>query len=344
MQSGLKKIAIVVASALLVILAIKTWAAPAKGVARLYARETTSAAGDKRKGASAGETKALAADTALLSKANAALPFPVRFRNVEGRGLLINAWINEAGPFTLAIDTGAGATIISERVAGAAGVQSLAGRRTTIGGLSGSASGTGREAKLRSLAIGDKGNRLPSQSNVIVTNSLPQGVDGVLDPTEAFWPLGYVIDLPQGTIGAFDPRTSPLKVEDTPRGGAVVQWIFDGGTRRPFVRLENGRRALIDTGSGFGLALSEAEAESMGVVPRGRKNSSEVRDLGGGSVSAHRITSLTVRIGPMALRNVPTDLLYGASAAAPIILGRDALYPFKLAFDPLNRLVSITPR
>jgi hypothetical protein len=46
----------------------------------------------------------------------------------------------------------------------------------------------------------------------------------------------------------------------------------------------------------------------------------------------------------MALRNVPTDLVYGAEMGAPIILGRDALRPFKLTFDPLNRLISISPR
>jgi hypothetical protein len=123
-----------------------------------------------------------------------------------------------------------------------------------------------------------------------------------------------------------------------------VPWVSDRATRRPFVSLDNRRKALIDTGSGFGLALSEAEAEGLGVIPRTRRNGNEVRDLGGGRVSAHRIAPHSVNIGPMALRNVPTDLLYGVEAGAPIILGRDALSPFKLTFDPLNRLISIAPR
>ena len=339
MRVGLKRIAFVVASAFLVTLALKTWAAPTKGVAHLYVAGVTSRAAMTRMPANKSGGRS---STPLSSQR---LPFAVRFRQVEGRGLLINAWINETGPYTLAIDTGAGATILSERVAESASVRMLAGgRRTTIGGLSGAGSGTGHEAKLRSLAIGDKNNYLPSQSTVVVTNSLPEGVDGVLDPTESYWPLGYAIDFPNSTISAFDPRSMPLRAGDAPVGGAVVPWIFDSATRRPFVRLEGGRKALIDTGSGFGLALSEVEAQSMGVIPRSRRERNEVRDLGGGSVSAHRISPLTINIGPMALRNVPTDLLYGVEAGAPILLGREALYPFKLSFDPLNRLISITPR
>lgn len=342
MKGALKKIAFVVASALLVTLALKTWAAPTQRAAHPFARETSGRdALTLRRGDAWAKAPSFPAPTRPY--ASAPLPFPVRFRQVEGRGLLVNAWINESGPYTLAIDTGAGATIISERVARSANIPVIAGRPTTIGGLSGSSSGSGREARLRSLAIGDKNNYLPSQSTIIVTGSLPPDIDGVLDPTESFWPLGYVIDFPGGAISAFDPRSTPLRAEDATAGGTVVQWLIQGTARRPFVRLDNGRKALIDTGSGFGLALSEREAQSMGIVPRKRRSLNGVRDLGGGIVSAHRIASQTVRIGSMALRNVPTDLLYGAQPGAPIILGRDALYPFKLAFDPVNRLIGITP-
>ena len=336
MKGSLKRITVVAASALIITLGLETWAVPADRAAHFYVNGRASRSAPKP------TNEENLRNMEVLSAR--ALPFPARFRLVEGRGLLVNAWINGRGPFRLAIDTGAGATILSEQVAQSASVRVSAGRRMTIGGLSGAGTGTGREAKLDSLAIGDKNNYLPAQSTVIVTNSLPEGVDGVLDPTESYWPLGYTIDFPQGTISAFDPRTTPLRVRDAPANGAIVPWIFDGATRRPFVSLDNGRKALIDTGSGFGLALSEAEAQSIGIIPRVRRNSSEVRDLGGGRVSAHRIAPLTVHIGPMALRNVPTDLLYGAEAGAPIILGRDALHPFKLIFDPLNRLISIAPR
>src|ERR1051325_5517669 len=43
------------------------------------------------------------------------LPSPVSFREAEGRGLLVRTWVNGAGPFNFAIDTGAGATILSSR-------------------------------------------------------------------------------------------------------------------------------------------------------------------------------------------------------------------------------------
>jgi predicted aspartyl protease len=338
MNGGLKRIAFVIASALLVTLGLQTWAVPLMGAAHLYANagRSRSALGRSR----------VYGEGSRNSRARPAqpLPFPARFRLVEGRGLMVNAWINGRGPFKLALDTGAGATILSEQVAQQSGVRYSSGRRTAIGGLSGASAGRGLEAKLDSLAIGDKNNFLPAQASVIVTNSLPSGVDGVLDPTDSYWPLGYTIDFPGGTVSAFDPRTTPLRLQDAPAGGAIVPWIFEGATRRPFVSLDNSRKALIDTGSGFGLAISEAEAQRLGIIPRARRSSSEVRDLGGGRVSAHRIAPLTIRIGSMALRNVPTDLLYGAEAGAPIILGREALHPFKLTFDPLNRLISIAPR
>ncbi|HKS28311.1 MAG TPA: retroviral-like aspartic protease family protein [Pyrinomonadaceae bacterium] len=337
MKGSLKSMAFVVASSLVFALGLQVWAVPLDGAAHLYAAERT--------GREARESVSEETSSSAQANASGSLPFAARFRLVEGRGLLVNAWINGAGPFRLAIDTGAGATLLSERVAQAARVSYSTGRRTTIGGLSGKTTGAGREAKLESLAIGDKNNFLPAQSSVVVTNSLPPDVDGLLDPTESYRPLGYTIDFPQGTISAFDPRTAPLRAGDASAGGAVVPWLFTGASRRPFVSIENGRRALIDTGSGLGLALGEAEAQAMGIIPRARgRRPSELSDLGGGRVSAHRIAPVTVRVGSMSLRNVPTDLLYGAEAGAPIILGRDALYPFKLSFDPLNRLIRIEPR
>ena len=56
------------------------------------------------------------------------IPHSVSFREVHGRGLLVTVWINSAGPFTFAIDTGAGATILSPRVATEAGVSVREGR------------------------------------------------------------------------------------------------------------------------------------------------------------------------------------------------------------------------
>jgi len=39
------------------------------------------------------------------------------------------------------------------------------------------------------------------------------------------------------------------------------------------------------------------------------------------------------------LRHVPTDILFGVDDDAPVILGRDVLYPFKITFDPQRRLI-----
>src|SRR5438128_7302641 len=68
------------------------------------------------------------------------LPRTATFRDVSGRGLLIRTWVNSQGPFNFAIDTGAGATILSQRVADEAGVNLSGGRRLSVAGLSGTAS------------------------------------------------------------------------------------------------------------------------------------------------------------------------------------------------------------
>ena len=256
---------------------------------------------------------------------------------------MARVWVNGAGSYSFAIDTGAGATLLSERVAREAAVGTRRGR-VTLGGLSGVGAASGREAVLSSLAIGESDNMLPARGLFIVTDSLPPGVDGVLDPTEAYWPLGYVIDLPQGELRAFDPRTTPLSREDETPGAAVVQWLFEAGSRRPFVMLNGARRALIDTGSHFGLALGADDARAIGIIQDGRgRNHDSLRDIGGRQVAATRIAPATVNIGALSLRGVPTDLLTGARTGAPILLGRDALQPFELTFDPLHRLIRIAP-
>ena len=277
-------------------------------------------------------------------QARTPLPAPARFREVGGRGLLVRTWVNGSGPYDFAIDTGAGATIISRQVAAEARVAVSTGSPVRLSGLSGRRGAVAREATLRSLAVGDAGNLLPARGLFIVADSLPEDLDGVLDPTECFQPLGYVINFTAETLRAFDPRETPLRLSDRPPDGAVVAWLTEGGSRRPFVMLGEGRRALVDTGSGFGLAVTEQAARSLGLLSaRGRRREG-VLDLGRGQVDAKRIQPATVHVGPLALRGVPTDLLAGASPDAPVLLGRDALRPFELTFDPVNRLIRFAPR
>ena len=273
------------------------------------------------------------------------MPRPVRFREARGRGLLVRAWVNESGPYTFAVDTGAGATILSTRVAAQARVALEAGRALEIGGLSGASRRAGRKASVRTLSIGERENFLPARGLFIVADALPEELDGILDPTEAFWPLGYVVDFPTSELSAFDPRISPLRSDGSvSTDETVVDWLSDSTSRRPFVVLAGGRRALLDTGSGFGLALTESSARDIGVRLENPTARRSVRDLGGGRVEAHRISPASIRVGSLVLRRVPTDLLSGAEAGAPVLLGRDALRPFRLTFDPASRLIRIQAR
>jgi predicted aspartyl protease len=282
---------------------------------------------------------------AHLSLQSSGLPRTIRFREEQGRGLLVSAWVNGAGPYTFAIDTGAGATLLSRRVAGEARVALSSGRRPLmIGGLSQAGAVAGYEATVRSLALGDAGNTLPARGFILVTERLAPGIDGVLDPAEAYGSLGFEIDMVRGELKAFDPRQTPLRrTSNLPPDGTIVSWLMDGQSRRPFVMLEGGRRALLDTGSGFGLALTEDAARSLGIIPGRGRQRGDIRDIAGGSIPAHRIAPATVRLGELVLRGIPTDLLPAARAGSPILLGRDALRPFRLSFDPINRLIRIVP-
>jgi hypothetical protein len=267
--------------------------------------------------------------------ARVSIPRPVRFRETRGRGLLASVWVNSAGPFTFAIDTGAGATLVSSRVATEAQLTARSGRGRSIAGLSGSTV-EASETSVQRLAIGDRDNYLPATGDVMITSGLPRDIDGVLDPTEVFSPLGYVIDIPRGELTAFDPRETPITINDQPAGGAVVPWLREGRGRRPFVQLDNGDRALIDTGSSFGLAVRDLSAND-------RDSATFSRDIGGRRISARRGRAQTVAVGALTLRNVPTDFISGSDADAPTLLGLNALRPFKLSFDPLHRLIEISP-
>ena len=264
------------------------------------------------------------------------LPDPVRLREVKGRGLLAQAWINGRGPFTVAIDTGAGLTIVSQNVAASANLRNVSGR-STVAGLSGRET-VMTHAVVDRVALGNPDNVLPAKLRIAVTPSLPSGIDGILDPTDAYAPLGYTIDFRLKQITAFDSRSSGLSVRQQPADGAVVPWIRDNESNRPFVRLSNGRLALIDSGSEFGLALSRSSTDD-------RRDSSRPahRDVGGGQIHATRVEPTTVSIGALVLRGVPTDILSGIEKHAPTILGRDALYPFRISFDPTRRLIEIVP-
>lgn len=337
MNRGLNRRALSAASIFLIVMALNIWAVPVGRAAHTYLRAVRRVSlnvvkqqDDRRAERKSGSYKSR-------------LPAPVRFREASGQGLLVKAWINGAGPYTFVIDTGAGATVLSQRIAQESHIAIRSDRSIKVGGLSGVSVVAGREASLRSLAIGDRDNLLPAKGLAIVTDRLPPDVDGLLDPTEAYWPLGYSIDIRNSEIAAFDPRRTPLRLIDVPAGGTVVQWLHDTESRRPFVMLDNGRRALLDTGSGFGLAISESVGRAFGVVNDRGENREETRDLGGGRIKARRIAPVTVRIGTLVLRRVPTDLLSGVDSGAPVLLGRDALAPFRLTFDPLNRLIQFAP-
>jgi hypothetical protein len=272
-----------------------------------------------------------------LPRSRSSLSEPAKFRNVPHLGLLVRTWVNGTGPYTFAIDTGAGITLVSENVVRQARLSVRTTRRTFIGGLSGSSAASDREAVIEQIALGEPQNILPSGSVAILAPNLPSDIDGILDPTNVYSPLGYAIDLPNRQIEAFDSTNGGLDIRQPPPDGTIVRWLSDGRSRRPFVRLSDGRLALLDTGSGLGLAVAQEMTFEHG------QHSIAVRDISGGTIHARRVAPTTVSIGSLVLRAVPTDIVSGAETGAPVIIGRDALYPFRLTFDPIRRLIEIAP-
>jgi Aspartyl protease len=262
-------------------------------------------------------------------------PAPIRFREREGQGLLVPVWVNGLGPFTFAIDTGAGINLVSPELESRLGVSKTTARKITVSGLSGLGKTT-REIALPDFSVGEKGNVFPAGQVALVT-SLPGGVDGVLDPTTAYLPFGCMIDLRSHRMVGFNPLIAPLSLAEMPDGGVVVRWLTRGAAPQPFVKLDNGELALLDTGSALGLGLPGQRPLSA------HRSSRTINDMGGGRVEVRRVQPVTVSVGSLVLRRVPTDILLDAGPGAPIILGRAALYPFRLSFDPLHRLIELAP-
>ena len=261
-------------------------------------------------------------------------PATVRLRVSKERGLLVNGWINNAGPYVFAVDTGAGMNLLTDRVVREARLKTRFTDNVFFSGLSGVTSSSNREATAINFALGDRTNLFPANKTAVVVPSLAAGVDGIIDPTEVYAPLGYSIDMPHGRMDAWDDAAPSNR---SPVEGATVPWLRMGESDRPFVRLGDGRLALIDTGSGFGLAVNQRDAIVVG--NRNRREREPSQDIGGGLIRSRRVAPTTISIGELVLQRVPTDVLSGVNDDAPVILGRDALYPFKMTFDPRRRLI-----
>ena len=276
----------------------------------------------------------------LLRSTSASSVEPISLRNDEQHGLIAKGWVNGAGPFVFVIDTGAGASIVNRRVVAEARLAVTKARTPLVGGLSTSPIVSDQEARINGLALGKPGNRVPASITAAVVANLPQAIDGILDPTEVFSPFGYSVDLPNRELRLFD---SSLNVNQQPQDGAVVRWVREAGSHRPFVKLGDGRLVLVDTGSALGLALNEGRSSQKSAEARSRDNARISQDLGGGRVQSRRVAPQTVNIGALVLNGVPTDVLSGVAPGTPIILGRRALFPFRITFDPSSRLIAFEP-
>jgi hypothetical protein len=228
--------------------------------------------------------------------------------------------------------------VVSERVLLESRLPIKIVRPTEVGGLGAATTLSNREAVISRMALGDSSNFLPSATTALVVSTLPPDIDGILDPTETYSPYGYSIDLPNERIEVLQDIGDRIASRRLASEGTVVPWVRLGQTNRPFVRLGDGRLALVDTGSAFGLAVNERHAVIVADGSRSA-NYESIRDVSGGRINARRVSPTTISIGELVLNRVPTDILFGIADDAPVILGRDALYPFKITFDPRRRTI-----
>ena len=82
---------------------------------------------------------------------------PIRLRDEHG-GLTASGWINGAGPFVFAIDTGAGVSLISRNVVAQARLGVTKSRRPLVGGLSTSPISSDHEVRIVGLSLGRREN------------------------------------------------------------------------------------------------------------------------------------------------------------------------------------------
>src|SRR6185295_5816501 len=111
---------------------------------------------------------------------------PLRLKQSSGRGLLLDVWIRGSGPFTFAVDTGAGVTLVSRSVINRAQLKTHPATKPLAGGLSAGSITSNQSTSIEQIAIGRRDNQLRSAFTGAVVESLPAGVDGILDPTSAF--------------------------------------------------------------------------------------------------------------------------------------------------------------
>ena len=126
---------------------------------------------------------------------------PIRFRE-DRRGLLVDAWINNSGPYTVALDTGAGTSIITSAVVQRARLQVQRSKVPLRGGISSTPIQSNREAPLNALAIGFESNRITTTVMAAVVETLPGSIDGILDPTQIFGALPYSVDFQKQELGS----------------------------------------------------------------------------------------------------------------------------------------------
>src|SRR5690242_21235695 len=97
---------------------------------------------------------------------------PIQLR--DGRdGLTANVWLNGAGPFVFAIDTGAGVSLISRNVVDRARLQINKSRHALVGGLSTARIVSDQETRLSELALGTPNNRVSTHAVAAVVSTLP---------------------------------------------------------------------------------------------------------------------------------------------------------------------------
>ena len=183
----------------------------------------------------AGAAQFISRSVARESHSAAVLPLPARFRVQKESGLLLRVWLNGSGPYIFALDTGAGLNVITERVAGEARLPFRTVRPTVMGGLTSAKISSNREVVISQMSVGDRGNSLPSPQTAVIVSSLAPGIDGILDPTEAYSAARFARRLHVTYESVGDPRREVVQSQRIL--GLPVTQFYDGSGKRTAVHV-----------------------------------------------------------------------------------------------------------
>lgn len=250
----------------------------------------------------------------------------------DGRPV-IEAVINGKGPFPFVLDTGAGATILTEELASEIGIASIGQAMLARPGSDRVAPGTLRQAEKIAVGAVELTGVFAISTDLGAVFRRADGPRGIL-PVSAFRSLVVTLDYPSRTV-VFSKESLPAA-----DGKTVFDWPADEVLPTARVRV-NGVEALahIDSGSAAGLQLPTSFIKQLTLATEPEPEGTASSVSGETKVLQARLTG-NVTLGDYTF--AAPMLRFHESNAAVGNIGFDWLKDFVVSVEPARRLFRLT--